>query len=70
MAEIVRRTGLNKDRDKLIDIVARCSDKSMRMCWIIEMMTETDIECSESQCTGCPIAKECIELGEAKVVPF
>ena len=26
------------------------------------MVSLTDIECSESQCTGCPIEKDCVEV--------
>ena len=28
------------------------------------MVSLTDIECSESQCTGCPIEKDCVEVCE------
>ena len=49
-------------REKLIQIIARCNSKEVRQKWIMEMSDNTDIECSESQCTGCLIAEDCIEV--------
>ena len=56
------------DREKLINIIAMCGNKDVRRNWIIEL-SESEIECTESQCEGCPIACECIEiLSEKKEV--
>lgn len=49
-------------RTNLINIIARCNSKEVRRQWIHEMVSLTDIECSESQCTGCPIEKDCVEV--------
>lgn len=58
----MKNTNLN--RENLINIIARCNSKQVRRNWIHEMVSLTDIECSESQCTGCPIEKDCIEVCE------
>ena len=45
----MKNTNLN--RENLINIIARCNSKQVRRQWIHEMVSLTDIECSESQCT-------------------
>lgn len=47
-------------RERLIHTIARCGHKETRSKWIIEL-SKSDIECSESQCDGCPIVSECVE---------
>lgn len=54
-------------REKLIGIIARCNSKQVRQDWIREMILNTDIECSESQCTGCPIVEDCCEVNEKMI---
>ena len=49
-------------RTNLINIIARRNSQEVRRQWIHEMVSLTDIECSESQCTGCPIEKDCVEV--------
>ena len=51
-------------RPNLINLIARCNSQEVRRNWIHEMVSLTDIECSESQCTGCPIEKDCIAVCE------
>lgn len=53
---------MQKLRTNLINIIARCNSQEVRRQWIHEMVSLTDIECSESQCTGCPIEKDCVEV--------
>ena len=48
-------------RDRLIKLIASCNSKKVRRKWIIEMSNMNDIECSESQCDGCIIQKECLD---------
>lgn len=53
----------NKKKD-LIDIIARCSEPTIKKAWIIEM-AEAGFECSESECTpNCPIFANCLESME------
>lgn len=49
-------------REKLINIIARCNSQEVREKWIIQMATETDVECSESQCDGCIIQQDCLRV--------
>ena len=51
-------------REKLINIIAKCSDEYYRHKWIIEMGEDTDIECTEAQCTTCPLEKDCEAVNE------
>lgn len=51
-------------RTNLINLIARCNSQEVRRNWIHEMVSLTDIECSESQCTGCPIEKDCVAVCE------
>ncbi len=48
------------ERERLINLIHACNDKAVKKQWIIEL-SNTDIECSESQCDSCPIAVECID---------
>lgn len=54
-------------RTNLINIIAKCNSLEVKRQWIHEMASLTDIECSESQCTGCPIYMDCIEVCEVEV---
>lgn len=47
-------------REHLIRLIATCNNKDVRRNWIIEL-SNSDIECSESQCDGCIIREECID---------
>lgn len=49
------------ERERLINLIHACNDKAVKKQWIIEL-SNTDIECSESQCDSCPIAVECIDI--------
>lgn len=51
----------NKKKD-LINIIARCNSKQVRQQWIHELVSKTDIECAENECTGCLIEKDCLEV--------
>lgn len=51
-------------REKLINIIARCSCECTRRDWIIEMGEETDVECTEAQCATCPLEKDCEYVNE------
>ena len=62
--EMCNMKNTNLNRENLINIIARCNSKQVRRNWIHQMVSLTDIECSESQCTGCPIEKDCIEVCE------
>lgn len=45
---------MQNQRENLINIIARCNSKQVRKQWIHEMVSLTDIECAENQCTLCP----------------
>lgn len=47
-------------REHLIKLIATCNNKEVRRKWIIEL-SNSDIECSESQCDGCIIREECLD---------
>lgn len=47
-------------REHLINLIATCNNKEVRRKWIIEL-SNSDIECSESQCDGCIIRNECLD---------
>ena len=51
-------------RTNLINLIARCNSQEVTRNWIHEMVSLTDIECSESQCTGCHIGEDCVEVCE------
>lgn len=52
------------ERERLINLIHACNDKDAKRQWIIEL-SNSDIECSESQCDGCPIIEDCIETLES-----
>jgi hypothetical protein len=53
---------MQNQRENLINIIARCNSKQVKRQWIHEMVSLTDIECAENQCTGCSIESDCIEV--------
>ena len=53
---------MQNQRENLINIIARCNSKQVRQQWIHELVSLTDIECAENQCTGCPIETDCLEV--------
>ncbi|MEG1494684.1 MAG: hypothetical protein RR406_00070 [Bacilli bacterium] len=60
-------TDMTAKRDRLIDLIAACTDKDTKRQWIIQMSNMNDIECSESQCDNCLIAKDCIATMECQL---
>ena len=48
-------------REKLINIISRCSNKEYRYKWMIEM-SNNGIECPESACDSCVLRDECLDL--------
>lgn len=52
---------MQKNRENLINIISRCNSKEYKTKWIHEMVSLTDIECTESECDSCPILEDCLE---------
>lgn len=51
----------NLNRENLINIINRCNNEAIKKQWILELASLTDVECSESQCQSCLIAKDCLD---------
>ena len=58
---------MQKLRTNLINIISKCNSQEVRRQWIHQMVSCTNIECSESQCTGCPIETDCLEVCQVEV---
>lgn len=50
------------NREKLINIISRCNSAEIKKQWILDMANNSDIECAESECDGCPIMKDCLAV--------
>lgn len=51
-------------KQKLINIIAKCNEPSIKKEWINEM-AQAGFECSESECDStCPIFNNCLESME------
>ena len=49
-------------KQNLINIIAKCNSQEIKDKWIIELATQTDYECSESECTSCIIQQDCLKV--------
>lgn len=49
-----------QNKANLISMISNCTDKTIKSKWILELANKSNIECSESECTGCLIEEDCL----------
>ena len=52
---------MQNQKQNLINIISRCNSKQVRQQWIHELVSKTNIECTENECDSCLILQDCLE---------
>lgn len=55
-------------KQNLINIISRCNSTEKKREWILDLANNSNVECSESECDGCPIRIDCLSVLQPETI--